>query len=174
MPDKKRHYVNKEKFFKEIKKWKQRVLDAREVDEPDPPSTEYMGECFLRISEHLVMRPNFINYTFRDDLVSDGVENCLLYAHNFNPEKSKNPFAYFTQIIYQSYVRRIVKERKLMHIKYLFVERSGILEELDPNSEGNKKITKVWVDYLRSHEKYATNPDTKKKKPKPNLELYFT
>ncbi|MBT4785046.1 MAG: hypothetical protein HOO21_06805 [Candidatus Marinimicrobia bacterium] len=120
------------------------------------------------------MRPNFINYTFRDDLVSDGIENCLLYAHNFNPEKSKNPFAYFTQIIYQSYVRRIVKERKLMHIKYLFVERSGILDELNPNSEDNKKITKVWVDYLRSHEKYAVNPDKKKKKPKPNLELYFT
>ncbi len=174
MTDKRKHYVDNEAFFKEIKKWKQRVLDNREMDDPDPPSTEYMGECLMRISEFLVMRPNFINYTFRDDLVSDGIENCLLYAHNFNPEKSKNPFAYFTQIIYQSYVRRIVKERKLMHIKYLFVERSGILDELNPNSEDNKKITKVWVDYLRSHEKYAVNPDKKKKKPKPNLELYFT
>jgi hypothetical protein len=173
MTNKNKHYVDNERFFGEMKKWKQKVLDNREMDDPDPPSTEFMGECFLRISEHLVMRPNFINYTFRDDLISDGVENCLLYAHNFNPEKSKNPFAYFTQIIFQSYVRRIVKERKLMHIKYLFVERSGILDELNPNSEDNKKITKVWVDYLRSHEKYATNPDKKKKKPKPNLELYY-
>ena len=173
MTDKRKHYVDNEAFFEEIKKWKQRVLDAREVEEVDPPSTEFMGECFLKICEHLIMRPNFINYTFRDDLISDGIENCLLYAHNFKPEKSKNPFSYFTQIIHHAYVRRIVKERKLMHIKYLFVERSGILDELNPDNEDNKRVTKVWIDYLKTHEKYAVNPDKKKKKAKPDLELYF-
>ena len=172
--NKKRHYVDNELFFAEIKKWKQRVIDAREVDETDPPSTEYMGECFLKICEHLVMRPNFINYTFRDDLISDGIENCLLYAHNFNPEKSKNPFSYFTQIIHHAYVRRIVKERKLMHIKYLYVERSGILQQLSIDGEDNKKISNQYVEYLHTHEKYAENPHKKKpKKPKNNLELYF-
>ena len=173
MTDKKRHYVDNEKFFTEMKKWKQRVHDAREVDENDPPTTEYMGECFLKICEHLAMRPNFINYTFRDDLISDGIENCLLYAHNFNPEKSKNPFSYFTQIIHHAYVRRIVKERKLMHIKYLLVEREGILEEISKSGESHKKMTKEWVDYLRTHEKYAVNPTKKKKKKKPDLELYY-
>tara|TARA_Y100001936_G_scaffold116243_1_gene113713 strand:- start:799 stop:1329 length:531 start_codon:yes stop_codon:yes gene_type:complete len=170
--DKSRHYVDNDKFFLEMKKWKQRVTDAREVEEDDPPTTEYMGECFLKICENLVTRPNFINYTFRDDLISDGIENCLLYAHNFNPEKSKNPFSYFTQIIHHAYVRRIVKERKLMHIKYRLVEREGILEQVSIDGEDNKKITKQWVDYLRTHEKYAVNP-TKKKKNKSNLELYF-
>ena len=106
-----KHYVDNEKFFKEIKMWKQRVLDAREVEDPDPPTTNYIGECFLKISENLAWRPNFINYTFRDDLVSDGIENCLLYAHNFNPEKSHNPFSYFTQIIHHAFVRRIQKEK---------------------------------------------------------------
>tara|TARA_Y100000590_G_scaffold196725_1_gene223364 strand:+ start:4438 stop:5019 length:582 start_codon:yes stop_codon:yes gene_type:complete len=175
--NKKLHYIDNDRFYQEMKKWKAKVLDAREMDEPDPPSTEFMGECFLKICEHLVMRPNFANYTFRDDLISDGIENCLLYCHNFNPEKSKNPFSYFTQIIHHAYVRRIVKEKKLMHIKYLFVERSGILEELDPNTEENKKITRTWVEYLKTHEKYAINPTTKKKnkknKKKDDLELYF-
>ncbi len=93
----------------------------------------------------------------------------------FNPEKSKNPFSYFKQIIHHAYVRRIVKERKLMHIKYLFVERSGILDELNPDNEDNKRITKTWVEYLKAHEQYAVNPDKKKKKKKaPNLELYFS
>ena len=119
------------------------------------------------------MRPNFLNYTFRDDLISDGIENCLLYAHNFNPEKSKNPFSYFTQIIHHAYVRRIVKERKLMHVKYLLVEREGILEEISKSGESHKKMTKEWVDYLRTHEKYAVNPTKKKKKKKPDLELYY-
>ena len=107
---------------REIKKWKQRVIDAREVDDPDPPSTEYMGECFLKISENLAWRPNFINYTFRDDLVSDGIENCLQYVSNFNSEKSSNPFAYFTQIIYYAFVRRIQKEKKQTHIRNKMIE----------------------------------------------------
>ena len=72
---KQKHYVDNEKFFKEMKKWKQQILDAREVEDPDPPSTPYMAECFLKISENLAWKPNFINYTFRDDLVSDGIEN---------------------------------------------------------------------------------------------------
>ena len=75
-----KHYVDNEKFFKEMKNWKQAVKDAREVEDPDPPCTDHMAECFLKISENLAWKPNFINYTFRDDLVSDGIENCLLLS----------------------------------------------------------------------------------------------
>ena len=173
MTDKRKHYVDNDKFFVEMKKWKQRVIDAREVDEVDPPATEYMGECFLKISENLAWRSNFINYTFRDDLVSDGIENCLLYAHNFNPEKSKNPFSYFTQIIHHAYVRRITKEKKQMHIKYRYVERSGILDQINTDVEDNQKNTKKFVDYLKAHEKYAENPQPKKRKKKSKLEHFM-
>ena len=82
-----------------------------------PEVTNYIGECFLKIANHLSYRPNFINYTFRDDMISDGIENCLQYMNNFNPEKSKNPFAYFTQIIYYAFIRRIQKEKKQIQIK---------------------------------------------------------
>ena len=77
-----------------------------------PPVTNYIGECFLKIVNHLSYRPNFINYTYREEMISDGIENCLQYVHNFNPEKSDNPFAYFTQIIYYAFLRRIQKEKK--------------------------------------------------------------
>ena len=175
MTDKKNHYVDNEKFFKEIKKWKQRVIDAREVDEPDPPSTEYMGECFLKISENLAWRPNFINYTFRDDLVSDGIENCLLYAHNFNPEKSKNPFSYFTQIIHHSYIRRITKEKKQMHIKYRIIEEEQLKEQLESTIEDNvnHSLSKQYKKYIESHDKYAVNPQPKKSKKKSKLEYFM-
>ena len=159
-----KHYVDNEKFFKEMKKWKQAVIDAREVEDPDPSSTNYMAECFLKISENLAWKPNFINYTFRDDLVSDGIENCLLYAHNFDPEKSHNPFSYFTQMIHHAFVRRIQKEKKQMHIKYLHVERSGILEQIDVTIEDNQKTTRRYVDYLKAHEKYSESPGDKLKK----------
>ena len=175
MTDKRKHYVDNDKFFLEIKKWKQRVIDAREVDDPDPPSTEYMGECFLKISENLAWRPNFINYTFRDDLVSDGIENCLLYAHNFNPEKSKNPFSYFTQIIHHSYIRRITKEKKQMHIKYRIIEEEQLKEQLESSIEDvpNHPLTKQYKKYIDSHDKYAVNPQPKKTKKKSKLEYFM-
>ena len=174
MAAKKEHYVNNKDFLEAMTAYKKEVKKALRTKKDKPLVTDYIGTCFLKIANHLSYRPNFINYTFRDDLVSDGIENCLLYAHNFNPEKSKNPFSYFTQIIHHAYVRRIVKERKLMHIKYLYVERSGIMQQLSIDGEDNKKISNQYVEYLHTHEKYAENPHKKKpKKTKHNLELYF-
>ena len=80
--------------------------------EGKPPITNYLGECFLKIATHLSYKPNFVNYMFRDDMISDGIENCVQYIHNFDPEKSKNPFAYFTQIIHYAFLRRIQKGEK--------------------------------------------------------------
>ena len=82
-----------------------------------------MGECFLKIANHLSYRPNFINYTYKDDMISDGIENCLQYVANFNPDKSDNPFAYFTQIIYYAFIRRIQKEKKQTEIKQRLIQK---------------------------------------------------
>ena len=111
------HYVDNKVFLTAMVEWKKKCKDALEVEEQIPPVTNYIGECFLKIATHLSYRPNFINYTYKDDMISDGIENCLQYASNFNPEKSSNPFAYFTQIIYYAFIRRIQKEKKQTHIK---------------------------------------------------------
>ena len=89
---------------------------------------EYLGSCFDKIATHLSYKPNFVNYMFREDMICDGIENCLQYIDNFNPEKSKNPFAYFTQIIYYAFLRRIQKEKKQLEIKTKIIERSGYEE----------------------------------------------
>ena len=102
--------------------WKKLVLEAEECGEERPPVTDYIAESFLKIAEHLSYRPNFMNYHYREEMVGDGIENCLMYAHNFDPEKSKNPFSYFTQIIYFAFLRRIEKEKKQSYIKYKIME----------------------------------------------------
>ena len=112
MSAKKEHYVNNKDFLAAMTAYRNSVLEAKEKGEQKPPVTDYIGECFLKIANHLSYRPNFINYTFRDDMISDGIENCLQYLDNFNPETSNNPFAYFTQIIYYAFIRRIQKEKK--------------------------------------------------------------
>lgn len=93
--------------------------------EGKPRVPPYVGECFLKIATHLSYKPNFVNYMFREDMICDGIENCLQYIHNFDPEKSQNPFAYFTQIIYYAFLRRIQKEKKQLEIKNKILERSG-------------------------------------------------
>ena len=113
------HYVDNKKFLQAMIDWRETWPDEENI----PPVTNYIGECFLKIATHLSYRPNFINYTYRDEMISDGIENCLQYVKNFNPEKSKNPFAYFTQIIYYAFLRRIAKEKKQSHIKNKMIER---------------------------------------------------
>ena len=115
------HYVDNKKFLQAMIDWRETWPDEENI----PPVTNYIGECFLKIATHLSYRPNFINYTYRDEMISDGIENCLQYVKNFNTEKSKNPFAYFTQIIYYAFLRRIAKEKKQSHIKNKMIEREA-------------------------------------------------
>ena len=128
---KKPHYVDNKEFLRAMVEWKDNCKEEGE----QLPVTNYIGECFLKIATHLSYRPNFINYTYRDEMISDGIENCLQYVNNFNPEKSNNPFAYFTQIIYYAFLRRIAKEKKQSHVKNKIIEKSNY--ELFVTMEGD-------------------------------------
>lgn len=130
------NYVNNKDFLDALMVYRKQVLEAEQkgLDKPKVPS--YIGECFLKIATHLSYKPNFVNYMFREDMICDGIENCLQYIHNFNPEKSTNPFAYFTQIIYFAFLRRISKEKKQLEIKAKILEKSGFDEVLYMDNYG--------------------------------------
>ena len=119
------HYVNNKEFLEALVVFKAKCLAAKEAGESRPQISNYIGECFLKIATHLSYKPNFVNYMFREDMICDGIENCLQYIDNFDPTKSSNPFAYFTQIIYYAFLRRIQKEKKQMEIKNKILEKSG-------------------------------------------------
>jgi hypothetical protein len=117
------HYVDNKVFLEAMKEWKEQCREAEAVGDSAPRISNYIGECFLKIANGLSHRPNFINYTYKEDMISDGIENCLQYIHNFNPEKSNNPFAYFTQIIYYAFIRRIQREKKQTHVKHRIIAK---------------------------------------------------
>jgi len=174
MKQEKQHYVDNKLFFAEMQKWKAEIDESDEVDDQPPMVTEYMGECFYKIATHLSYRPNFINYTYREEMISDGIENCLQYVHNFNPEKSDNPFAYFTQIIYYAFLRRIQKEKKQAHVKNKIIENMNV--DMFLTQEENGELTNnPYTDYLQKN--YLPDEDVykpKKKKDKPKgLELFY-
>ena len=119
------HYVNNKELLAALIDYRADVAVAKAKDLPKPRISNYLGECFLKIATHLSYKPNFVNYMFRDDMISDGIENCVQYIHNFDPAKSKNPFAYFTQIIHYAFLRRIRKEKKQLEIKTKIIEKTG-------------------------------------------------
>ncbi len=132
-PKKSEHYVNNKDFLAALEQYAIDIERAKERGNPKPQIPRYIGECFLKIANHLSYKPNFVNYMFKDDMICDGIENCVRYIHNFNPEKSKNPFAYFTQIIYYAFLRRIQQEKKQLEIKNKILEKTNFDEVFDSN-----------------------------------------
>jgi hypothetical protein len=142
------HYVNNKEFLAALIEYRKEVREVAEKEIPGitdeqlktwsgpnkPPIPNYIGECILKIATHLSFKPNFVNYMFKDDMISDGIENSIQYLMNFNPEKSQNPFAYFTQIIHYAFLRRIGKEKKQLEIKNKIIERTGFSEVFTDDS----------------------------------------
>jgi len=129
------HYVNNKEFLAALIKYQEDIEIARLQDKTKPVIPRYIGECFLKIANHLSFKPNFVNYMFKEDMISDGIENCVQYIHNFNPEKSRNPFAYFTQIIHYAFLRRIQREKRQLEIKNKIIEKSGYQEVFNDDNK---------------------------------------
>ena len=150
------HYVNNKEFLAALIKYREDVEIAKLRDKPKPVIPRYIGECFLKIANHLSFKPNFVNYMFKDDMVCDGIENCVQYINNFNPEKSSNPFAYFTQIIHYAFLRRIQKEKKQLEIKSKILERSGYDEvfTVDGDASGSSSDYNQIKDAVQTRSNY--------------------
>ena len=138
------HYVNNKEFLNALIKYQEDIEIARLQDKTKPVIPRYIGECFLKIATHLSFKPHFVNYMFKEDMISDGIENCVQYIHNFNPEKSRNPFAYFTQIIHYAFLRRIQREKRQLEIKNKIIEKSGYQEVFN---DDNKIDGSNFADY---------------------------
>ena len=159
------HYVDNKKFLVAMIEHREKVQKAEDKKRKAPMVTNYIGECFLKIANHLSYRPNFINYTYRDDMISDGIENCLQYMRNFNPEKSSNPFAYFTQIIYYAFIRRIQKEKKQQLVKSRLIINSGVENMMDQLAGDDAKYHSQMLDFLQRNT-VIEEPEVKKKTKK--------
>ena len=169
-----KHYINNEDFLKALVDYKTKCVEAEQLGKSKPNIPNYIGECFMKIAEGLSHKPNFINYTYRDEMIADGIENCLMYFENFDPSKSKNPFAYFTQVIYFAFLRRIQKEKKQLYVKYKATEMYGVLDEFEllESEDGITKQFELYENISEFIENYEDAKKTKKqtknlvKKPK--------
>jgi len=171
------NYVDNKQLYATILDYKANVKQAKEDSTDKPQIPNYVGECILLIAQRLATKPNFINYPYRDEMISDGIENCISYFDNFDPAKSDNPFAYFTQIIYYAFLRRIQKEKKQVYIKHKTSEHSMLFNELVQQGEdGEFNVnamefdTENISDFIKAFEEGI---DKKKIKRKKGIELFI-
>ena len=170
---KKNHYINNADFLASMVEYRKKLAEAKKQNKSKPKLPNYVGECFMKIAENLSHKPNFLSYTFRDEMIGDAIENCVMYADNFDPEKSNNPFAYFTQITYYAFLRRIQKEKKQLYVKYKATESAGVLDEfeLNENEEGNFRQFELYENISTFIENFEKAKKEKKDK-KLNLEKF--
>lgn len=167
-----KNYVNNAKLYQEMVEYKKKVEYAKEHNQPKPRVSNYIGECILLIANRLSMKPNFMNYSYREEMICDGIENCLMYIDNFNPARTDNPFAYFTQIIYFAFIRRIGKEKKQLYIKHKSYENCLIhnsLSDYNDHDDGEHMTPSVEFDNQNAAEfirNFETNLTNKRKKAK--------
>ena len=171
------HYVDNKNLLAVIIQHKAAITEAKANDKPKPIIPNYVGECILLIAKRLSTKPNFVNYSYREEMISDGIENCISYFDNFDPAKSENPFAYFTQIIYFAFLRRIQKEKKQTYIKHKTAENSMLFNELVEQGEDGDFVfnpmdfdSENVSDFVKAFEE---NIDKKKVKRKKGIEVFF-
>ncbi len=170
------HYVDNKKLYTVIIQYKADVQLAEIEQRQKPQIPNYVGECILLIAQRLATKPNFINYSYREEMISDGIENCISYFDNFDPGKSDNPFAYFTQIIYYAFLRRIQKEKKQVYIKHKTAENSMLFNEIVEQADG-EDFTPMFEfdaenvsDFIKAFEE---NIDKKKTKRRKGVEVFI-
>jgi hypothetical protein len=175
MTKKTKHYINNADFLKALIDYRAACDEAKQNDKQDPIVPNYIGECFIKIAEHLSRKPNFVSYSFRDEMIADGIENCIMYFRNFNPDKSTNPFAYFTQIIYFAFLRRISREKKQLYVKYKATEQFGILDEgeMFEDAEGNMQQFVMYDNIAEFIHTFEENKKAKKKTKTKGLENFI-
>jgi hypothetical protein len=172
------HYINNQDFLAALIAYRSSVEAAKANDEERPRVPEYIGECFLKIARHLSYKSNFINYSFKDEMISDAIENCLSVVSNFDPAKSKNPFAYFTQITFYAFVRRIQREKKQLQTKYRYIDQLD-LNELITQEHDNGDFQNQFLDYLKNqidgydYERVVSLPIKEAKPPEDGAQLEF-
>lgn len=160
------NYIDNKAFFEAMRKYK---------DNPEKGVSNYIGKCLMDITEHLGTMPAFRNYSYLDLMKSDGIENCLQYIHNYNPDKYNNPLAYFTRIVYYAFLRRIAREKKEQYVKYKMTASYGLYNDVVfGNSDKNVEVFDNIADFIELFEAKKKEKDAKKikKKPKKGVEQY--
>lgn len=173
------HYVNNAEMLAAVTKYRAELAKSKEDGTEAPRIPEYLGECILKIATRLSRKYNFINYSYRDDMILDGIENCMQCMHSFDPTKSSNPFSYFTQVIYFAFLRRIAKEKKQSYIRGKLIQDMAFESFELHGHDDDADFKNAYTAFIQTHQNFDDSfikkkeKVEKKKTDKQNLEVFF-
>lgn len=163
----KNHYVDNAEFYSEMRDYIYACRESEKNGEEYPRIPNSIGQKIWLVAHNLAYKPNFINYTFKEEMIGDAIENSIRYIKNFNPDKYNNAHAYFTTISWQAFVRRIQKEDKQFRTKVKYVMNMGvdnIMAEIQSHDAG-ENFDNTYIDYLQDiYDKIETKEKEKKEK----------
>jgi hypothetical protein len=149
-PHEKEHYVSNKRLLQEYINWYAEIKEALGEGKEEPQIPPFIVDSMIRIANRLAYRPNFINYTYRDDFIGDALVDCIRFAKNFNPVKGDNPFAYITTICWRAFLRRIDDEQAQKYVKAIIVSDNTLTDFIEHSKiEGDQQITTDYIDFLR-------------------------
>jgi DNA-directed RNA polymerase specialized sigma subunit len=152
-----RNYINNKTLYGAMIHYKNELKEAVEKGKDKPIVPNYIGESILKICNNLAKKPNFSGYTYKQDMISDGIMDCISAVDNFDPDRTNNPFAYFTQIAWNAFLRRIQKEKKQTYIKHKNFENSFLMSELmDEGYSTQLKANEYSSEIVRNYEDKLT------------------
>jgi hypothetical protein len=160
------HYVDNAKMLQEIKLFKEARMKSEEEGTKAPRIPEYLGECMLKIANNLSLKSNFINYSYREDMVLDGIENCIKCINSFDPDKGSNPFAYFTQVIYFAFLRRIEREKKESYVKSKLINDSTISSFDTQFHDEDEEFRNAFASFIQANSNFDDSFIKNKEKKK--------
>ena len=168
----KRHYVNNKDLFEALKDYKIKLIEKPEAKIPD-----YIGICIQKICTRLATKSNFIGYSFKDEMISDGIENCIYAVPLFDPNKTDNPFAYFTQISYNAFLRRIAKEKKQSYIKGKLIQDMPFEAFEVQEGDEDREFHNAYLEFMQNNhtfdDSFIERKKEKKKKKQANLDNFI-
>lgn len=166
------NYVNNAQMLQSIVEYKEKLEKARAEGTQEPRVPEYLGDCILKIATHLARKANFTNYSYKSELISDGIENAIRVVNSFDPTKSSNPFSYFTQVIYFAFLRRIASEKKQSYIKSKLIQNMPFESfELQDHDE-DADFTNAYTAFIQSHQNFDDSFFKKKEKKKAEKKVH--
>jgi hypothetical protein len=176
-----KNYVNNKDFYDAIVEYRKKIAEAEAENKVPPRMPEFIGECIYKIATRLAMKPCFTGYSYKEEMISDAIENCILYFKYFDPGKTQNPFAYFTQVIYFSFLRRLEKEKKNRYITYKYFQETMTLaygSNLLVDSEDNPLISSAMYDnittFMNSFEQAESKKKEKRKQKQTGITKFFS
>jgi len=165
------NYINNKTLYAAMIEHRLKLAESKEQEKPKPQVSNYIGQSILLICNNLAKKPNFSGYTYKQDMISDGIIDCIAAVDNFDPDRTNNPFAYFTQIAWNAFIRRIQKEKKQTYIKHKNFENSFLMNELWNDSENiHLKSNEYSAEVVRSYENKLTK--TKKQSKLSGVEVF--